>query len=102
MAELARENNEASQGNEEDERKLQELTELADNMFNEGVWQNSKEQMKEMSKRESSLHMFRMGFFMHSKYIDMQMKALTKEFDGKSKEEIDKIINNLMEKDKND
>jgi hypothetical protein len=80
-----------------EEEKLNELTELADHMFDNGVWQNSKEQMKEMSKRDSSRHMFRLGFFMHSQYMDEQMKELTKEMENMPKEDVQKIIDNFKE-----
>ena len=47
------------------EEELKELTGIADNMCENGVWRNSKEEKKDMSKRDSSRHMFRLGFFMH-------------------------------------
>src|SRR3989344_1473731 len=83
----------------EGEEELKKLTELADHMFDNGVWQNSKKEMKEMSKRESSRHMFRFGFFIHSKYMNEQMKTLAKEMEGMSNDEIKKLINNFNEKD---
>lgn len=77
---------------------LNELTELADHMFDNGVWQNSKGQMKDMSKRDSSKHMFRLGFFMHSQYMDKQMKELTKEIENMPKEDVQKIVDKFKEK----
>jgi len=84
-----------------DEEELKELTEIADNMFSNGVWSNSKEQMKYMSKRESSSHMFRLGFFMHHQYSKWQMKNLAEELKGMSKEDVEKMINEFK-KDKQD
>src|SRR3989344_6217263 len=47
--------------NLDEEERLNELTKIADHIFDNGVWSNSKEQMKDMSKRDSSRHMFRLG-----------------------------------------
>ena len=93
------ENDEPDDEGDEDEQMLSEATELADYMFDSSVWTTSKERLRDMSRREVSKHMFRLGFFMHAKYIGEQMETLAKEFQGKSKEEIDKIIENLK-KDK--
>ena len=76
---------------EPDEERLKELTEIADNMFDNGVWQNSKESMKDMSKKDSSRYMFRLGVFMHSQYMNEQMENITKEIENMPKEEIQKI-----------
>ena len=60
-------------------------------MFDNGVWQNSKESMKDMSKKDSSRYMFRLGVFMHSQYMNEQMENITKEIENMPKEEIQKI-----------
>lgn len=82
---------------DEDEKELNELTNLADSMFDKGVWQNSKEQMKDMSKKDSSKHMFRLGFFMHYKYMNEQLNTVTKEFKNMSEEEMKTFIKNLKD-----
>ena len=82
---------------EPDEERLKELTEIADNMFDNGVWQNSKEQMKDMSKRDSSRHMFGLGVFMHAHYMNEQMKTLAKEMQDMPKENVEKLISNFKE-----
>ena len=82
---------------EPDEERLKELTEIADNMFDNGVWQNSKESMKDMSKKDSSRYMFRLGVFMHSQYMNEQMENITKEIENMPKEDIQKIMHDLKE-----
>ena len=72
----------------DDEQQLKELSELADAMFKNGVWQNSKEEVKNMSRKESSRHMFRLGFFTHSKYMDEQMRDFNNKLKNMSEEEI--------------
>lgn len=84
---------------EEDERILKEVSEIADEMFEEGVWQSSKEELKEMSRKDSSKHMFRLGFFMYAKFVDEQVKTLAKKLQGKSEEEIKEIIENMDKED---
>ena len=81
----------------EDEEELKKLTEIADYMFDNGVWQNSKEQMKDMSKRDSSRHMFGLGVFMHAHYMNEQMKTLAKEMQDMPKEDVEKLISNFQE-----
>ncbi|MBI2629852.1 hypothetical protein HYW76_02010 [Candidatus Pacearchaeota archaeon] len=82
---------------EYEEEMMKKITELADSMFDNGVWQNSKEEMKDMSKRESSKHMFRLGFFIHHKYTNEQMKELAKKLENMPKEEIQKLANSFYE-----
>mgnify|MGYP001592733254 CR=1 FL=1 len=84
-----------------EEEKLKEITEFADQMFENGAWQNSKEQMKDMSKRDSSRHMFRLGVFMHSQYMNEQMKTLAKEIGNMPKEEVQKIIDSFEKEEEN-
>jgi len=86
---------------EEDEEELDELTNLADMMFESGVWQNSKEEMKEMSKRDSSRHMFRMGVFMHHKYMSKQMKDITNKLKGMSEEDAKQFLKTFEEDKEN-
>lgn len=66
-------------------------------MFENGVWQNSKEEVKDMSRRESSRHMFRLGFFMYSQYMNKQIKNINEKLKNMSKEDVEKMINNFKE-----
>ena len=84
-----------------DEENIYEFNEIADHMFKNGVWQNSKGEMKEMSKRDSSRHMFKLGFFMCSKYMNERMKNIAKELEAMPEEEIENMIKNFKE-NKND
>jgi hypothetical protein len=86
---------------EEDKKEMQKLTEAADYIFENGVWANSKEQMKDMSKRESSLHMFRLGFFMHYQYTNAQIKTYAKEMKDMPEEKINEIVKSLKEYSRN-
>ena len=81
--------------NEDDEQELKEITKISDTIFENGVWQNSKEEVKEMSRRDSSKHMFRLGFFLYSKYMHQQMKDIAEELRTMSEEDIEKMIDNF-------
>lgn len=81
----------------DDEQELKEITKIADTVFESGVWHNSKEKVKDMSRRESSKHMFRLGFFMHSRYIQEQMKDIADEIKNMSEEDIEKIAKDYKE-----
>ncbi len=85
----------------DEEKELEELNKISDHIFDNGVWQNSKEQMKDMSKRDSSRHIFRLGFFMHSQYINEKMRVITEELENMSKEDIQKMIDNFKEEKDN-
>ena len=63
-------------------------------MFDNGVWTNSKEQVKDMSRKDSSKHMFRLGFYMSSQYMSEQMKDLSKKLKDMSPEEVENLIKN--------
>jgi len=84
--------------NLDEEERLNELTKIADHIFDNGVWSNSKEQMKDMSKRDSSRHMFRLGVFIHSQYMHEQMKEITEELKTMSKEDVQKMVDNFRER----
>ena len=61
--------------------------------------------MKEMSKRESSKHMFRLGFYMHSRYMQEQINDISKELDNMTEEDIQNLSKNFKkekEKDKDE
>lgn len=75
-----------------DEEILNELTEIADKMFDSQIWQNSKERMKNMTKRESSRQMFMLGFFMQYEYMNHKIKDFEKDFKKMTPEDIQKII----------
>ncbi len=92
-----------AEDNEEDEAEdemYKEVSEIADYIFENGVWQNSKEELKEMSRRDSSKHMFRLGFFMHSKYMGEQMKSLSRELEDMSEEDVQNLISKFKENKK--
>ena len=85
------ENNEEDYS-EDEEENLEEATNVADHMFDNGVWANSKEQVKDMSRKDSSKHMFRLGFYMSSQYMNEQMKDLSNKLKDMSPEEVEKLI----------
>ena|SRR3989344_2330625 len=87
---------------ETEEERLDYLDKIAEYMFNNGVWQDSKEQMKEMSKRDYSKQMFKLGFFLHDKYKQEQMKIIEEELKTMSKEDIEKMVNLYKEENKNE
>ena len=76
-----------------DEMNVRELTEIADQIFNNGVWQDSKEKMKDMSKREYSRHMFIIGFVTQYKYMMYKIKNFEVDFKKMTPEDIQKLIN---------
>ena len=79
--------------NEEGSEGFNEVMEVANHIFENGAWQNSKDKVKEMSRRDSSKHMFRLGFFMHSQYMNEQMKTLANEMKDMPDEDVEKLIN---------
>lgn len=85
----------------EDEGILKEVSEIADTMFDNEIWANAKEEVKELSRKETSKHMFKLGFFIHAKYTDYQIRELTEKMKDMTKEEIDTMIT-TMKKDKED
>ncbi len=85
-----------------DDKECNEITKIADEMFENGVWQNSKEQMKEMSRRDSSRHMFRLGFFMYYKYINYQAEHFKDKLKNMTSEEIKKMFEDEEENKKDE
>lgn len=76
-----------------DEMNVKDLIEIADNIFDNEIWQNSKERMKEMSKREYSRHMFILGFVTQYKYMMYKIKDFEKDFKNMTPEDIQKLVN---------
>jgi hypothetical protein len=76
-----------------DKLNVRELTEIADQMFNNQIWQLSKEKMKDMSKRESSRYMFILGFVTQYKYMMDKIEDFEKDFKNMTPEDIQKLIN---------
>ncbi|MEK6927969.1 MAG: hypothetical protein AABX11_06060 [Nanoarchaeota archaeon] len=87
---------------EEDDQILKEVEDIADEMFEDSVWANSKEDVKAMSRRDSSQHMFRLGFYMHAKYSNYQMRELSRKMKNMSKEEMEELMNNINKKEDED
>jgi len=81
----------------EEEERTNQLTKVAEHMFENGVWSNSKEQMKDMSKRDSSKHMFILGFLMSAQYINEELKEITKELEEMSREDIQEMVEDFKE-----
>lgn len=77
---------------EDAEEEDEELIKAAELLFEKGVWHQTKEDLKEMSKREAARHMFSLGFMMHAEYMEKQFKELQEKFKGMTPEEIEKFL----------
>jgi len=77
----------------------EEITEITNEIFEEKVWPNFKEEIKELSKREIARTMFNMGAILHQQIIDAGIKEAEEKI--KSDPEFAKeALESLMEKRK--
>ena len=79
-----------------------EVLETSNEIFEEEIWNaQTKENMKDLSKRELAKTMFGLGFVMHQKVMDYNIKSMEEEMlkDPKLAKSLEKFKGKLREKD---